>query len=118
MTVKEELDQDPTDELAGGMSEVHVVDQSENSEVNGKLAGFKTMVEEHLGKKLDEFVPARYSTQTVRGLIYRVEYNVGNGASVYAKILVPPTEVPQSEPFVMTAQEDGASAMDVTPSAP
>lgn len=107
LSIREEMEQNPADEqLRGGMSKVKVVDWSENSELNHQLASFQTMIEEKLGKQYGKFIPVRYTMQTVKGLMYRVEYSADNNTSVYAKIVVPPTEQSESEPFVMDVQEE------------
>lgn len=48
--------------------------------------------------------------------MYRVEFKTDNDVSVYAKILVPPTEAPQTEPFVVAAQEEPTQTAAAEPS--
>lgn len=50
--------------------------------------------------------------------MYRVEFKTDDDVSVYAKILVPPTEATQTEPFVVAAQEEPTETAAAEPSTP
>ena len=85
--------------LLGGYSETMPV--AKDSEEYNKFVGFKYNIENQLKTGFQTFEPVSYSQKVVAGMMYKIDYKIGNNKILKVEIFVPLPSASNQIPTVM-----------------
>ena len=71
------------------MSDVIILKDDQDIELIKLFSKVQELVENYIGHPFYKFTPVRYTSQTVNGIIYRIQFKTGDEESIYVKIITP-----------------------------